>query len=200
MADMNPDVGVEDFIIALEKRYTNSQRDRAGRRELGYLRAYPHIIGYFKAIDKFDQASLTTATLMVYGWMPTIPVLNYEVIDAAISAINAAKRVDAPRVDKTEIEVLMAFVNRSLVGTSKLLHFVDPYKYAIYDSRVLSSITHEIKPPKGFTKIDCYLLYLDRLEALKTKLSEEHLTRIEKILGYKPSILRVLEMNYFFGE
>lgn len=194
----NTNIGSEDFIAALQNLYGRSQVDRAARRELGYLRAYPAILGHFKAIGQFDHASLTTAALMVYGWMPTIPVLNFDKIDEAITAINAVKCEAAPRANKLEIEALMAFVNRSLVGVSKLLHFADPEKYAIYDRRVVEGIKQEMKPTKGIANVDDYLQYLGQLDSLKAHWPSEKHERVQEILGYEISKLRALEMQYFF--
>ena len=36
----------------------------------------------------------------------------------------------------TELAVLIGLVNNSLVGVSKLLHFIAPHRYPIWDSRV----------------------------------------------------------------
>ena len=45
----------------------------------------------------------------------------------------------------TEIADLATLVNNSLVGASKLLHFVAPNTYSIWDSKVFSFV-HEKRP------------------------------------------------------
>jgi hypothetical protein len=68
------------FLAVLQKRLASSNGDRKVRRELSYLKAYPHIVNHFKAKAKFNEASITTSALLVYGWMPTIPVLNFSAV------------------------------------------------------------------------------------------------------------------------
>lgn len=188
------------FLAELQKRLASSNGDRKARRELSYLKAYSHIVNHFKAQAKFDEASITTAALLVYGWMPTIPVLNFSAVEKAWMALNRAKETEAERLQNEEIEAVMAFVNQSLVGTSKLLHFVNPEMYAIYDSRVVASAKAMHPLQKGASKVDHYVNYLNQLEAKKSELTAELVAQVKEKLQYEVSPLRILEMFYFFGS
>lgn len=76
-----------------------------------------------------------------YSWMPTIPHIkpiteaNWKMIKRYLSRLN--------RLDKTELQhflrLLVPIINNSIVGTSKVLHFLSPKKNPIIDSRVLKA-------------------------------------------------------------
>lgn len=108
-----------------------------------YAGVYPHLIAAFRAMP--DPLSVTDAIAGVhiaYGWMPTIarPATMLSVLrgDAArlLGILNAVRRASAPRLGRDDALLLQAFANNSAVGASKLLHFLNPGVYPIWDSRV----------------------------------------------------------------
>jgi hypothetical protein len=62
-----------------------------------------------------------------------------------------------------EIGILKKSINNSLVGLSKLLHFINPKDYAIWDSRIFRYLTEK----KSSYGIDRPQLYLDYLNGIK---------------------------------
>jgi hypothetical protein len=76
-----------------------------------------------------------------YSWMPTIPDIKpiteakWKMIKRYLSRLN--------RLNKTELQhflrLLVPIINNSIVGTSKVLHFLSPKKIPIIDSRVLKA-------------------------------------------------------------
>lgn len=103
-----------------------------------YIQSYPHIPSYFAAKTTFDAADLVRGSHMVYGWMPTALDLYTAPpnLDAAAAGDLLTKAIGPAPLVATELQALAAVTNRSLVGASKLLHFVAPDKYAIWDSKV----------------------------------------------------------------
>lgn len=64
-----------------------------------------------------------------YSWMPTIlKSMKLENTEKAIILLNKVKRGKILSVD--ELLILKETFNNSLVGSSKLLHFINPEKYA----------------------------------------------------------------------
>jgi hypothetical protein len=57
--------------------------------------------------------------------------------------------------------------NNSLVGTSKLLHFIHPKQYAIWDSWVFRFLNNEEPHKYKLEKPKTYLEYLRKLEKWK---------------------------------
>lgn len=64
---------------------------------------------------------------IVYGWMPTIFEFKNQEDFVVATNLNKAK-VSEPLKSK-DYETLKRLLNGSLVGTSKLLHFINPEKY-----------------------------------------------------------------------
>ncbi|MBR1236628.1 DUF6308 family protein [Bradyrhizobium sp. AUGA SZCCT0182] len=109
----------------------------------------PYSNGYFalRALirdrtDPSDEQQLQGAAYAVYGWMPTIlknadnllPLSKFVVNLRDVSVVDA--RVIVSRVPVHELASLLFSVNKSVVGTSKLLHFLLPNLFPIWDSRI----------------------------------------------------------------
>lgn len=170
------------------------------KREKGYIKSYPYILDFFKSRDKFTATDFVCGAHMVYGWMPTIISLNTDGIDAdyekGAELITIAKNTGS--LKKEEIKLLSAMINNSLVGTSKLLHFVAPESFAIWDSKIYAFL-YKRKPHNYLVQsIEDYFDYHSNLHALKTdpEFSNFLAIVIEKV-GYKVSPLRALELVMF---
>lgn len=98
-----------------------------------YIKSYPALLNYFKGIDHFDGENVVCGSHMIYGWMPTILDLYSE--PPNIDASQAAKILDGVKtsgqISDGSLELLVRLINNSLVGTSKLLHFISPNNFAI---------------------------------------------------------------------
>jgi len=81
----------------------------------------------------WSESTVRLGGLMIYGWMPTI--LRAEGRGEKRRSVDFAKvasRLNAGEVTKEDHD----FLNGSVVGTSKFLHFWKPSEYAIWDSRI----------------------------------------------------------------
>lgn len=128
-----------------------------------YIRTYPEFLKYFASIDQIEEHHLVIASHFVYGWMPTIIQLNLEQKDKVLFLLNAAK--NGHILNKSELKILKNSINNSLVGLSKLLHFINPRDYAIWDSRIFRYLT-EKKSSYGIDKPENYLEYLNGLKII----------------------------------
>ncbi|WP_370391080.1 hypothetical protein [uncultured Winogradskyella sp.] len=128
-----------------------------------YIETYPEFLKYFENINAGDinEHNLVIASHFVYGWMPTIIHLNLEQKDQVLSLLNTVKNGHFLTVN--ELEILKKSVNNSLVGLSKLLHFINPKDYAIWDSRIFRYLT-EKKSSYGIDKPQLYLEYLNGIK------------------------------------
>lgn len=113
-------------------------------------RSYRHFVAYFSPRKTITEHDFIIACYFTYGWMPTMLDLRGELA----ASIKLANRVKAEGYVPTteEIEWLANNINGSIVGTSKLLHFIRPDVHAIWDSRVYRYL-HQQRP------------YIYRLEA-----------------------------------
>ena len=101
-----------------------------------YVKAYSHFIKFFEDLDVIDQQSFVIGAHFAYGWMPTMVTLREQSneFQDEIALLNRAR--NGEMLDADELYILRKSVNNSMVGASKLLHFINPHQYAIWDSRV----------------------------------------------------------------
>lgn len=105
-----------------------------------YSMAYPALVTHFASFDSLNWDAAVLGLHIVYGWMPTIPKLGGIMRWGDVSRTQLvkilinAKSGNAPSPE--EMETLKAFCNNSMIGASKLLHFINPKVFPIWDSRV----------------------------------------------------------------
>ena len=114
-----------------------------------YTYTYEKFIDHFEELRKKDKEEwLVIGSSIVYSWMPTILNIagrdpkadkNLQKIkeDAIESLNNISKNLDGESLEK-DLKKLKLFINNSVVGMSKFLHFSFPDHYPIWDSRVES--------------------------------------------------------------
>lgn len=125
----------------LERAVTQDVREAIA--DDAYAGVYPHLIAAFRAMpDPLSATDAITGVHIAYGWMPTIarpaPMLSVLQSDSSglLRILNAARGASAPGLEPDDALLLQAFANNSAVGASKLLHFLNPAVYPIWDSRV----------------------------------------------------------------
>lgn len=167
-----------------------------------YIASYPHLVGFFASKDSFVPGDVVCGAHMVYGWMPTVLELypDPDGTDLVAAATLLTRAMSVGRLDRSEVESLAALVNNSLVGASKLLHFVAPARFAIWDSRVYSFV-HEERPHNyRVNNVARYFDYLERLRSLKDSPEFKPFHKsVEAKLGYEVSPLRALELIMFLN-
>jgi hypothetical protein len=144
---------------------------------------------------EFDETTLIGLAHMVYGWMPTM-IQNITIKDF----FDWENLIHAGSLDSDFLKKVMNLTNDSIVGASKLLHFLNPEMYPIYDSRVYKTISGKEKHnlSKDVENYICYTRKL-RLLAKESKVNPTF-SKIEKELvrkNYIPSKcsrIRILEV------
>jgi len=137
---------------------------------------------------------------MAYGWMPTILELypDQKSIDLPKAAKLLTEAKTNGRLTAEQLEKLASLVNNSLVGASKLLHFVAPTNFAIWDSKVYSFV-HEERPHNyRVNDAQKYLAYLDLLTSLSNDARFPiFYSSVKSKLGYDVTPFRALELVMF---
>lgn len=155
--------------------------------------SYPEFLKYFRDIKKITKHNVVIGINFTYGWMPTIFDFRSSDIDLVIDILNRAKQGQIP--NENELDILKKCFNNSLVGTSKILHFINPDVFAIWDSRVFRYLTNK-EPHQN--RIDNYKSYLDYLEFCKYLTDKpEYITIHNYIInkvGYGMTKLRTVEL------
>lgn len=130
--------------------------------------------------------------------MPTIIDLNLKNIDAVLSILNKAKQ--GKLLNEDELLIGKEAINNSIVGLSKLLHFINPKIYAIWDSRIFRFLTKK-KSTYGIIEPKNYIAYLHYLEALtKDKSFQSFQNNANELIGYNVSAYRALEFTMFEAD
>lgn len=156
-----------DYQLALKKAEQIFEKVKSNPiQPSSYVRSYSAILTYCErstwALDDF-----VCAAHMVYGWMPTALDLypSEQGFERAVHLLNESR---LRQLDGSEIIELSKVINNSVVGASKLLHFVSPQRYGIWDSRIYAFLTGKNKPAyQVVNSAPKYLTYLRVLEALK---------------------------------
>ena len=167
-----------------------------------YVVSYPYLLEYFASKQSLEAGDVVRGAHMFYGWMPTIlelyPEQGRSGLDVAAQTLAKAKAGSA--LSDKEIEALAALVNNSLVGASKLLHFVAPNHFPIWDSKVYSFV-HEKRPHHyRVNSVVTYRQYVALLKDLTTKPEFPALhDSVQKKLGYNVSPLRAMELVMFLN-
>lgn len=197
----------------IERDAKNFHPDCLKTDEKSYLESYPIFVNYFKEITgEITKEHLIIAAHFVYGWMPTILTLKTENSKKVLELLNRVR--DGSLLEEGELKTIKECVNNSMVGTSKLLHFINPEVYAIWDSKVFFYIrraedeaidkqisTYEIKKEQN------YRAYLNALQNIIKDIRFEGiytdvLNKLNKPqLGYGAiSKLRAAELIMFYTE
>ena len=162
-----------------------------------YLKSYSILLQQVAQKEKLSFEDIVGIAHMVYGWMPTILTLHFDKTsqENIVRAINSARE---RLLDFAEIELLKGFINNSLVGASKLLHFVSPEKYAIWDSKIYFFLFQKSSQPNTIGKIEKYFEYLHKLNELEQspKFPAFH-AMVNTTLNYPVSAKRALEIVMF---
>ena len=163
-----------------------------------YLRSYNHLLAFFKE-KVLDESSLIQGAFMIYGWMPK--TLNISKCDMSIALVlQSLKRLqDANNFDVKDLEVVKSFTNNSIVGTSKLLHFIYPDQYPIWDSKICSKL-FEGNVHYQVVKIENYLLYLKNTRKFKSHKACVEFKKEFKKIHYEITSIRAAELMIFLSR
>jgi len=100
--------------------------------------------------------------------MPTILRVDKKNTDPqeVVRILQAVKDGNAD-LSTDDLTTLKQYMNNSMVGASKILHFVAPQQYPIWDSKIFR-FTYRKKPnPNRVNNAVTYLKYREKLRALE---------------------------------
>lgn len=158
-----------------------------------YLDSYREVITYFTNIEQLNKSYFLIGTHLVYAWMPTKLKLYIqdEDFENILEILNGIKHGNNITVE--QLISLKNTINHSLVGTSKLLHCLNPNKFAIWDSRVYKFINgtisqYQLNQPRN------YFEYLENcIEVVANEIFPTIHEEINREIGYPVSNLRAIE-------
>lgn len=132
-----------------------------------YHLAYPVFLRYFAGLERITRDELIIGAHFAYGWMPRMLTLHanpeHELDDCARLLTEIKQGTPLTR---ESLEKLVKVINGSLVGASKLLHFVCPDRFAMWDSRVCSCLFGDLNQSSRSVELRRYGDYLVTCHAL----------------------------------
>lgn len=162
------------------------------KRQSDYI-SYPEFLKYFNDLKTITRHNLTIGINFTYGWMPTIFDFRSDNFEEALKILNEAKSGSKLTVDN--LVLLKGLLNNSLVGTTKLLHFIKPDNFAIWDSRVYRYLTNKEPHDNRIGNCNTYLDYLSFCDYLTNQKEFNSLQKsIEEQVGYSMTNFRVAEL------
>lgn len=129
-----------------------------------YLSTYPGIIQFAQQINPDSDQQFRQLALMVYGWMPRVLRIDPAHVQQAVVAMEAARNATIGNYKVINISHIKNCLH-SLVGASKLLHFLNPEVFPIWDKRIQSFCR---RPNSNYSmrKVDNYYQYADEVHAI----------------------------------
>jgi len=181
--------------IAIEAVLNRAGCLEVSNQEDKYNKSYFHFVEYFRNRQELTEHDLIIAANFTYGWMPTILNFKTNEFGKSVSILNQCK--SNIRISDDDLKTLKKLINNSLVGTSKLLHFINPDVYAIWDSRVCKFLTGKSK----VENIQSYWDYLDLCHRIKqdSKFLDIH-TKHKNRVGFDFSPMRTIEQIMFINS
>lgn len=163
-----------------------------------YNISYSYFLKYFSDKEQLTEQDLIIGANFTYGWMPTILNFKSKKFVLAVSILNSAR--SSNRISDEDLLTLVTLINNSLVGVSKLLHFVNPNVYAIWDSRVCNFLTGKSYNQK-VQNIDLFWSYLDLCKRVSAdpEFVSIHRNYIKKI-KFKITPMRTVEQIMFINS
>lgn len=162
-------------------------------KEQTYDISYPEFVNYFKNIPIISKHHLVIGINFTYGWMPTILDFRTDRFEESVEILNKVKNGNIPSIN--ELEILKGLCNNSIVGTSKLLHFITPDKFAIWDSRVYRYLTEQEPYEHRIGRCETYLKYLEFCNYLTSLKEFENIHQIIcDQIGYSMTKFRTVEL------
>jgi hypothetical protein len=133
-------MNVQDALSAAERNLAGYE---PSDRDLFMRGSYWALVDFFCRYVKIGKPeTILAGALAVYGWMPTM--LRSCDVDTVRDNAKAFKTFrsapDAAGGLNALAHVDLQFVNRSTVGTSKFLHFLNPAAAPIWDRRVAAAL------------------------------------------------------------
>jgi hypothetical protein len=186
---------IDDFFYVasglVEEPYFNPNDSK-------YISSYPHLVAFSEGKEVLTESDFYQLWHMVYGWMPRIANHKFapSEVNEIVKQLNLA--LNEGELMKHHFEYLKSRLDNSIVGVSKLLHFINPEEFAIWDSRVFESVFEMPSSSSRVNRVDRYMEYLDHLRNIRSDSRFKKIHKVsEKWVGYKMSSMRLIEMVYF---
>ncbi len=186
---------VESVFGRLKKVSSGDLTELESVEVLSYLTSYPVFLKFFQARPRIDRDTVILGASLIYSWMPTGLTL-FDGIDRTAEILESVRKGEDPTEE--DLDQVASTVNNSMVGASKLLHFIQPERFPIYDSRVARFLGWPIYA-SAMRSVDRYQEYRALCGELVERPGFEKLAAGLSAQCGKVSRLRAVELLMFLG-
>ena len=110
---------------------------RVGQNDRRYLQVYPDLLRGIQGILPLDRPKLMVAAHAIFGWMPTGLRVTMKTFDKALAILQQNPiEPSLPKLKRLAETFKTIRGKKSVVAASKILHFIDPERFPIWDSVV----------------------------------------------------------------
>ncbi|MCP9237940.1 hypothetical protein [Lewinella sp. JB7] len=164
-----------------------------------YIQSYSSLLTYFQSSDPIDWSRFVVGVHAIYGWMPRVLTIKSENKNHIVNLVNQV-RFEKLDLERKELLDLKLCINNSIVGTSKLLHFLNPKTYAIWDSKICYQI-FDLKHHYQINNVDNFMTYLSQMRSIsESEMACEIKSIVSQRVGYDVTKLRAIELVLFMKE
>lgn len=163
-----------------------------------YTKSYCALLNYFTDKNELTKDHIIVGAHAIYGWMPKI--LRIDIKESNINALNQVKQ--GIELSSEQLDNLKNSIGNSIIGVSKLLHFIGPSQYPIYDTHLYK---HLYTKNKGHyyqvNKIEVYQNYTKEMRiAAETEQGDVIKNLVKSRLKYDVTHIRAIELAMFYMQ
>jgi hypothetical protein len=180
--------------LTLERLLADAKK--LGSQDDHWSRSYRAFLMFFERLDCITPDDVLIGANFVYGWMPTmLRRVSLPHLEQTADVLTQVKK--GKILDMNDLEIISSVTNNSVVGASKLLHFVEPNNYAIWDSRVCRYI---YQTDRHVYKNAIYISYLEKCRELsQISAFREFFDLVSIQFPFAVSKMRALDVVMFTG-
>ncbi len=179
----------------MKKLFKDEKKTQIEKTESSII-SYRSFLKFFETKKEITSDDLIVGAHIAYGWMPRmLNIYTDKPEDDLTKGVKILNKVKKGNIDNDELKWVIHLINNSLVGTSKLLHFINPKKFSIWDSKVYSYFYQEEPYPYRVNNIKKYEKFMKSIEEIKKdrRFPAFHKSVNSKI-GYDVSDIRAIEI------
>lgn len=191
------DLAGQEFQLSFDFETLAKSTKVVDRRLWTYLTTYPYIIDFFQKLPAINPTELIIGNAVVYGWMPTTMNIRENYLEDMLAPLNRLKQANQ-LLGSEEFEQLKKLVNNSVTGTSKLLHFINPAIYPIWDSRINRFINGQAKATNSVEKYEAYLQNFQEIS--QDARFAQVVNSLQEKLDYPITPARAFEMLMYLSD
>jgi hypothetical protein len=136
-------------------------------QSLTYLRTYQSILEAVAILPRAPETFFSQVAIFAYGWMPRVARINPDYYKEAGGFLVSVAQTKEIQINSDAVSKISECLH-SVIGASKVLHFVRPDIYPIWDSKVAKIWYGKDLPQTKMSNPKTYIEYAEGVHELKS--------------------------------